>query len=213
MIGSRGPWPAARTGSRRGSIDGVGIETLVAGLLIVVGIVGVLVPVLPGLMLVLVGIALWSFGTALVDWLLTNAEIYDAASAYVWITGSLNARTWDHALPLAVALAVLLPLALALSRALRILQFGDDNAIDDSQTEFVLAGDEANATSDEGPAPAAPNATGSSTTGTARCRCSPRSIPGAGRCSRRRSRGTPARPLSSFWATSSRVNRRGARST
>ena len=41
-----------------------------------------------------------------------------------------------------------------------ILQFGDDNAVDDSQTEFVLAGDEANATSDEGPAPAAPNATG-----------------------------------------------------
>jgi hypothetical protein len=41
-----------------------------------------------------------------------------------------------------------------------ILQFGDDNAIDDSQTEFVLAGDEANATSDEGPAPVAPNATG-----------------------------------------------------
>jgi hypothetical protein len=41
-----------------------------------------------------------------------------------------------------------------------ILQFSDDNAIDDSQTEFVLAGDEANATSDEGPAPAAPNATG-----------------------------------------------------
>jgi ABC-type enterobactin transport system permease subunit len=81
-----------------------------------------------GYRLVLVGIALWSFGTALVDWLLTNAEIYDAASAYVWITGSLNARTWDHALPLAVALAVLLPLALALSRVLRILQVGDDTA-------------------------------------------------------------------------------------
>jgi iron complex transport system permease protein len=81
-----------------------------------------------GYRLVLVGIALWSFGTALVDWLLTNAEIYDAASAYVWITGSLNARTWDHALPLAVALAVLLPLALALSRVLRILQLGDDTA-------------------------------------------------------------------------------------
>jgi ABC-type enterobactin transport system permease subunit len=81
-----------------------------------------------GYRLVLVGIALWSFGTALVDWLLTNAEIYDAASAYVWITGSLNARTWDHALPLAVALAVLLPLALALSRVLRVLQFGDDTA-------------------------------------------------------------------------------------
>ncbi|TFV80133.1 iron ABC transporter permease [Blastococcus sp. CT_GayMR20] len=81
-----------------------------------------------GYRLVLVGIALWSFGTALVDWLLTDAEIYDAASAYVWITGSLNARTWNHALPLAVSLAVLLPMALALSRVLRILQLGDDTA-------------------------------------------------------------------------------------
>jgi ABC-type enterobactin transport system permease subunit len=81
-----------------------------------------------GYRLVLVGIALWSIGTALVDWLLTNAEIYDAASAYVWITGSLNARTWNHAVPLAVALAVLLPLALAASRILGVLQFGDDTA-------------------------------------------------------------------------------------
>jgi iron complex transport system permease protein len=81
-----------------------------------------------GYRLVLVGIALWSLGTALVDWLLTDAEIYDAASAYVWITGSLNARTWNHVLPLAVSLAVLLPMALALSRVLRILQLGDDTA-------------------------------------------------------------------------------------
>jgi iron complex transport system permease protein len=81
-----------------------------------------------GYRLVLVGIALWSVGTALVDWLLTTAEIYDAAAAYVWITGSLNARTWENALPLAVALAVLLPLALAASRSLAVLQFGDDTA-------------------------------------------------------------------------------------
>ncbi|SNR89335.1 FecCD family ABC transporter permease [Blastococcus mobilis] len=81
-----------------------------------------------GYRLVLIGIALWSIGTALVDWLLTDAEIHDAASAYVWITGSLNARTWDHAVPLAVALAVLLPLALAASRVLGVLQFGDDTA-------------------------------------------------------------------------------------
>lgn len=81
-----------------------------------------------GYRLVLVGIALWSMGTALVDWMLTNAEIYDAASAYVWITGSLNARTWDQAVPLAVALAVLVPLALAAGRALSVMQFGDDTA-------------------------------------------------------------------------------------
>ncbi|MGY1725249.1 FecCD family ABC transporter permease [Blastococcus sp. SYSU DS0533] len=81
-----------------------------------------------GYRLVLIGIALWSAGTALTDWLLTNAEIHDAASAYVWITGSLNARTWDDALPLGIAVAVLLPLALAAGRVLGALQFGDDTA-------------------------------------------------------------------------------------
>ena len=55
-----------------------------------------------GTRLVLVGIALWAVASALVDWLLTRADIRDAASAYVWITGSLNARTWEHAVPLAL---------------------------------------------------------------------------------------------------------------
>lgn len=35
-------------------------ETLIAGVLIVVGILGVLVPVLPGLLLVLAGVAVWA---------------------------------------------------------------------------------------------------------------------------------------------------------
>jgi iron complex transport system permease protein len=114
-----------------GSLAGLGIP--LAALLGALG-TGVLLFLLAwrsgidGYRLVLVGIAIWSMGTALTDWLLTNAEIYDAASAYVWITGSLNARTWDHALPLAIALAVLVPLSLALSRVLRVMQFGDDTA-------------------------------------------------------------------------------------
>jgi ABC-type branched-subunit amino acid transport system substrate-binding protein len=41
-----------------------------------------------------------------------------------------------------------------------ILQFGEDNQLDEDATEYVLAGDSANATSDEGPAYAAPGATG-----------------------------------------------------
>ncbi|ADB75812.1 ABC transporter substrate-binding protein [Geodermatophilus obscurus] len=40
-----------------------------------------------------------------------------------------------------------------------ILQFGEDNQLDEDATDFVLAGDSANATSDEGPAYAAPGAT------------------------------------------------------
>lgn len=81
-----------------------------------------------GYRLVLVGIALWSIAQALTDWLLTRAEIYDAASAYVWITGSLNARSWGEAVPLLVSLAVLVPAALATGRALGVVQFGDDTA-------------------------------------------------------------------------------------
>ena len=81
-----------------------------------------------GYRMVLVGIALWAVAAAVTDWLLTRAEIYDAATAYVWITGSLNARTWGEAVPLLVALAVLLPAALATSRALGVVQFGDDTA-------------------------------------------------------------------------------------
>ena len=81
-----------------------------------------------GYRLVLVGIALWAAASAAVDWLLTRAQIHDAASAYVWITGSLNGRGWEHAVPLAISLAVLLPLALATGRALGALQFGEDVA-------------------------------------------------------------------------------------
>jgi hypothetical protein len=40
-----------------------------------------------------------------------------------------------------------------------ILQFGEDNALDNDATEYVLAGDEENAAADEGPAPAAPGTT------------------------------------------------------
>ncbi|MGY1732809.1 FecCD family ABC transporter permease [Geodermatophilus sp. SYSU D01045] len=81
-----------------------------------------------GYRLVLVGVAVSSISLAVVDWLLTRAAIHDAAAAYVWLVGSLNARTWDQAVPLALALAVLVPLALAAGRVLGVLQFGDDTA-------------------------------------------------------------------------------------
>jgi ABC-type enterobactin transport system permease subunit len=78
--------------------------------------------------LVLIGIAVWAAASAIVDWLLTRAQVQDAAAAYVWITGSLNARGWEHAWPLAISLAVLVPLALATGRVLGALQLGDDVA-------------------------------------------------------------------------------------
>ena len=81
-----------------------------------------------GYRLVLVGIGLSSIALAVVQYLLTRSAIWDAAAANVWITGSLNGRGWDQARPLGLALVVLVPLALATSRVLGVLQFGDETA-------------------------------------------------------------------------------------
>jgi iron complex transport system permease protein len=81
-----------------------------------------------GQRLVLVGIGLGAALSAVVSWLLVKARIQDAASAQVWLTGSLNARGWDHAVPLLLALLVLVPLALLLVRSLNAVLLGDDSA-------------------------------------------------------------------------------------
>ena len=78
--------------------------------------------------LVLVGIAVAAVLDAVVSYLLTRAEIMDAQRAAVWLTGSLNGRSWDHVRPMVLAMAVLLPAIVALSRPLRGLQLGDDTA-------------------------------------------------------------------------------------
>ncbi len=81
-----------------------------------------------GQRLVLVGIGIGAALMAMVSWLLVKARIQDAASAQVWLTGSLNARGWDHARPLLLALLLLVPLSLLLVRHLNALQLGDENA-------------------------------------------------------------------------------------
>jgi iron complex transport system permease protein len=81
-----------------------------------------------GYRLVLVGIGVAAVLTALTSYLLTRAEIYEAQRATVWLTGSLNGRSWEHVGPVALALAVVLPVTLALGRQLRLLELGDDTA-------------------------------------------------------------------------------------
>ena len=81
-----------------------------------------------GKRLVLVGIGLGAALSAVTSWLLVKARIQDAASAQVWLNGSLNARGWEHARPLMLALVLLVPVALLLVRSLNALQLGDDNA-------------------------------------------------------------------------------------
>ncbi|MGH9211679.1 MAG: FecCD family ABC transporter permease [Acidimicrobiales bacterium] len=82
-----------------------------------------------GYRLVLVGIGITAVLVSLVQYLLTRAEIYEAQRATVWLTGSLNGRGWEHVRPVAVALAVLVPVTIALARQLRMLELGDEAAI------------------------------------------------------------------------------------
>jgi len=81
-----------------------------------------------GARLVLVGIGITAMLTAATSYLLTRGAIDDVQRATVWLVGSVYGRGWEHVLPLGLALVVLVPAALALSRALEALQLGDDVA-------------------------------------------------------------------------------------
>ncbi|MGW6027201.1 FecCD family ABC transporter permease [Streptomyces sp. NPDC055099] len=79
-----------------------------------------------GFRLVLVGIGVSAFVTAINGYLLTKADLVDAARAVVWMTGSLNGRDWEQVWPLLVLCAILVPLVMTYARPLRMLEMGDD---------------------------------------------------------------------------------------
>lgn len=82
-----------------------------------------------GQRLVLVGIGVAAILTGVNGYLLTKAEIFDAARAVLWLAGSLDGRDMGDAGPLLVALAVLVPIVLiGCGRQLRMLELGDDTA-------------------------------------------------------------------------------------
>jgi iron complex transport system permease protein len=81
-----------------------------------------------GYRLVLVGIGVAAALNACVSYVLTKGEIINVSEAWIWLVGSLNGRTWDHVWPVVIALAVLVPAALALGRQLEALKLGDELA-------------------------------------------------------------------------------------
>lgn len=81
-----------------------------------------------GARLVLIGIAVGAMLDSVIAYAMTRAGVYDANEALRWLTGSLNSAFWPGVGPLAIAMAVLLPVLLALSRRLSALQLGDDAA-------------------------------------------------------------------------------------
>ncbi len=81
-----------------------------------------------GYRLVLVGIGVTAVLTSATSYLLTQADIFDAQRATVWLTGSLNGRGWEHVRPVVAVLAALVPVTFAMGRQLRLLQLGNDAA-------------------------------------------------------------------------------------
>ncbi len=78
--------------------------------------------------LVLAGVGIAAALHAVVNFLMTRADIRTAADALVWLNGSLNSANWDRAGVLFFALVVLIPAVAVIAGPLRILELGDDAA-------------------------------------------------------------------------------------
>ncbi|GAA0405300.1 iron chelate uptake ABC transporter family permease subunit [Streptomyces luteireticuli] len=77
---------------------------------------------------VLVGIAMSAILVSVIGYLLTKADLTDAARATLWMVGSLNGRDWSQVWPLLCVCAVLVPVLLGQGRGLRMLEMGEDAA-------------------------------------------------------------------------------------
>jgi iron complex transport system permease protein len=75
---------------------------------------------------VLVGMSLGLMASSVTFVLITRADLYSAAQATVWLTGSLNSAGWETVVPTGAIVLVLAPATIALGARLRALQLGDD---------------------------------------------------------------------------------------
>ncbi|NEK60317.1 iron chelate uptake ABC transporter family permease subunit [Geodermatophilus sabuli] len=81
-----------------------------------------------GTRLILIGIGIAAMSKSITSYVLSKAGAWDFAEALRWLTGSLNGTTWGATVPALLALVVLGPLLLVLTRDLSGLQLGDDTA-------------------------------------------------------------------------------------
>ncbi|WP_033338802.1 FecCD family ABC transporter permease [Catenuloplanes japonicus] len=81
-----------------------------------------------GYRLVLVGIGIGAVLGSIVSYLMSRADVTSAQQALVWLTGSLNARSYEHVWPLLVGFVILAPAALLLTNGLTVLRLGDETA-------------------------------------------------------------------------------------
>jgi iron complex transport system permease protein len=81
-----------------------------------------------GFRLVLIGIGVSAMLASVNAFLLSRAALRDAQNAQLWLVGSLDSRGWQHVVPVWIAMAVLVPVAVALGRRMAMLEMGDEAA-------------------------------------------------------------------------------------
>ena len=80
------------------------------------------------LRLILIGVGLSAFLSALTSTLLTHGKLQEAQSALGWLSGSINSAGWDEVVSLTLVALLLVPATVALARPLGPLRFGPEVA-------------------------------------------------------------------------------------
>jgi len=81
-----------------------------------------------GYRLVLVGIGVGAILSGVNTVLLVMGDLDQAMSAQLWLAGSLNTRSWAHAVPAGLGFILILPVAMLHARRIDLLDMGDDAA-------------------------------------------------------------------------------------
>ena len=79
--------------------------------------------------LVLIGIGISAILKSGVTFLLVYSDTYIASKAYIWLTGSLYATTWNDLTSLSMWLLIPLPILIILGNSMNVTELGDDVAI------------------------------------------------------------------------------------
>lgn len=81
-----------------------------------------------GYRLILIGLGVGAVLSGINTVLLVAGDLDQAASAQLWLAGSLNTRTWSHAIPAMVGFLIVTPFAIWHAQRINLLEMGDDAA-------------------------------------------------------------------------------------
>lgn len=108
----------------------VGLGAVLGGLFtaVIVYVLSIKGGVTGGYRLILIGIGVGAVLSAVNGLLLVMGDLDRAISANLWLSGSLEARRWSHAVPVMIGTLALVPCVGCLARQAGLIEMGDDLA-------------------------------------------------------------------------------------